>query len=140
MSGAEQKIIKESGKTKLIIVDTTSDVQEGNDTDVIITGSHSGRNSSEYLAHLNIKGVIGNDAGMGKNNAGIAGLKILEEHGIPAAAVSSMSAKIGNGTSTYEQGRISAANELAQETGVVVGMSAKEAADRIFEDAVRRTK
>jgi len=135
MSGVEQKIVKESGKAQLIIVDTTSDVEAGNINDVIMTGSHSGQNSSEYLAHLNIKGVIGNDAGMGKNDAGIAGMKCLEEHGIPAAAVASMSAKIGNGTSTYEQGKISAANELAKKLGITVGMTAREAADIMLADA-----
>ncbi|MBA7626728.1 hypothetical protein ES703_34183 [subsurface metagenome] len=133
MSEGEQKIVKESGKNRIIIVDTTSDVHEGNDTDIIITGSHSGIPGGKYLFGLNIKGVIGNDAGMGKNNAGIAGMKILEEHGIPAAAVLGMSAHIGNGTSTYEQGKISATNELAKKLGITIGMSAKEAADKMLE-------
>ncbi len=140
MSGAEQKIVKQSGESKLIIVDTSSDVYEENNTDVIITGSHGGTNANAYLAHLNVKGVISNDAGIGKNEAGIAGFKILEEHGIPAAAVASMSAKIGNGTSTYEQGKISAANELAKKLGIAIGMSAKEAADKMLKDAVQKTK
>jgi len=140
MTEEKQKIVKESGKAKLIIVDTTSDVHEGNDNDVIVTGSHCGINSGEYLTHNNIKGTIGNDAGIGKENAGIAGLKLLEEHGIPAAAVSSMSARIGNGTSTYEQGKISAANEAAKKLGITVGMAAKEAADKMFEALTQKTK
>jgi len=140
MTEEKQKIVKESGKAKLIIVDTTSDVHEGNDNDVIVTGSHCGINSGEYLTHNNIKGTIGNDAGIGKENAGIAGLKLLEEHGIPAAAVSSMSARIGNGTSTYEQGKISAANELAKKLGITVGMTAKEAADKMFEALTQKAK
>jgi uncharacterized protein YunC (DUF1805 family) len=84
--------------------------------------------------------MIGNDAGKGLDNAGIAGLKVLEEHGIPVAAVSCMSAKIGNGTSTYEQGKISAVNEIAKKLGIVVGMSAREAADKMFEDLIQKTK
>jgi len=138
MSEGEQKIVKESGKARLIIVDTTSDVHEGNANDVIMTGSHCGQNSCAYLAQNNIKGAIGNDAGMGKNDAGITGMKTLEEHGIPAAAVASMSAKIGNGTSTYEQGKISAANELAGKLDITAGMTAREAADRMLEDAARK--
>jgi uncharacterized protein YunC (DUF1805 family) len=77
--------------------------------------------------------MIGNDAGKGLDNAGIAGLKVLEEHGIPAAAVSCMSATIGDGTSTYEEGEISAVNEAAKKLGITVGMSTKEAADEMFE-------
>jgi len=39
---------------------------------------------------------------------------------------------IGNGTSTYEEGKISVANEVAKRLGITAGMSAKEAADRMF--------
>lgn len=140
MREGEQKIVRQSGKFRLIIVDTTSNVHEGNDTDVIVTGSHCGINSGEYLASLHIKGTIGNDAGMGKENAGIAGLEILQEHGVPAAAVSCMSARIGDGMSTYEQGKISAANEAARQLGIVVGMTAKEAAHKMFESLIQKAK
>lgn len=132
-SGGGQKIIRQSGKIKLIIVDTSSDVHAENCTDIIITGSHSGQNSGEHLSALKIKGVISNDGGIGKNSAGIAGLKILAANGIPAATVSSMSAHIGNGTSTYEKGVISAVNETAERLGIVVGMPARKAANRMFE-------
>ena len=140
MIAGKQKVVKESGKARLIIVDTTSDVHEGNDTDVIVTGSHSGINSCEYLAGHNIKGAIGNDAGMGKENAGIAGMEILEEQGIPAAAVSCLSARIGNGTSTYEQGKISAVNETGKKLGITIGMSAREAADKMFKSLLQKPK
>ena len=135
-----QKIVKQSQKTRLIIVDTSSDVTAENDTDVILTGSHSGLNSGEHLSSLKIKGVISNDGGIGKNDAGIAGLKIFEENGIPAATVSSMSAEIGNGTSTYEQGIISAANESAKNLGVQVDMSARDSADILFNAVVAQYK
>jgi hypothetical protein len=44
-----------------------------------------------------------------------------------------MSAEIGVGQSTYNEGVISAVNEVAKKMGVTVGMSAKEAADKMFE-------
>ena len=133
----KKEIIKQTGKVRIIIVDTTSDIREDNDTDVIVTGSHGGKVGGDYLSKLNVKGVICNDAGMGKNNAGIASLKVFEEHGIPAATVSSMSAHIGNGTSTYEQGKISAVNEVAQKLGITIDMLAKEAADKMLESVER---
>jgi hypothetical protein len=135
-----QKIVKQSQTTRLIIVDTSSDVTAENDTDVIVTGSHSGLNSGEHLSSLKITGVISNDGGIGKNDAGIAGLKIFEENGIPAATVSSMSAEIGNGTSTYEQGVISAVNESAKKLGVQVAMSARDSADILFNAVVAQDK
>jgi hypothetical protein len=46
---------------------------------------------------------------------------------MPAAAVAAMSARIGDGLSTYREGIISAVNEPARAKGVAVGMAAKDA-------------
>jgi len=75
---------------------------------------------------------------MGKNNAGIAGLAICDAHDIPAAAVASMSAVIGSGVSTYEEGKVSAVNSLAARLGVSEGMSAKYAAERFLETLAKK--
>jgi hypothetical protein len=101
--------------------------------DVFVDGSHCGVNVGEMTIHSEVGAMIGNDAGMGKNDAGIAALKMCDEHGIPSAAVAAMSAKIGLGMSTYEQGQISVVNESAKKLGVSVGMSAVEAADKLLE-------
>jgi hypothetical protein len=49
-----------------------------------------------------VAGVLCNDAGVGKDHSGIAGLALLNQVGIPAAAVAAMSACIGSGTSTQQ--------------------------------------
>ncbi len=139
MSGGEQKVVKEMGKARIVIVDTSSDVDENNNMDIVITGSHGGVNACEYMGNMKIKGMVSNDAGIGKNEAGIAGMKALDKYGIPAVAVSTMSAKIGNGTSTYQQGSLSATNELAKKLGIREGMSAIEAADIMLEDLAKRS-
>ena len=135
MQHGQQKVVKTSGKSRIIIVETSSDVNESNSNDIIVTGSHQG--SGSYLAGCKVKGAIGNDAGKGKQDAGISGLKLLDEQGIPAAAVGNMTAKIGNGDSTYEQGNISAVNEAARKLGISEGMSAKEAADKMLQALAR---
>jgi len=127
------KVVKQSGGRRIIIANSATSIDENNKNDVVVDGSHFGLNVGEMALNTGIWGMIGNDAGIGLDNAGVAGLKLLEKHGIPAAAVSCMSAKIGNGTSTYEEGEISVANEVAQKLGITVGMSAKEAADKMFE-------
>lgn len=139
MSGDKRKIVKEMGKARIVIVDTSSEVDQSNNMDIIITGSHGGVNACEYMANLKIKGMVSNDAGIGKNEAGIAGMKALDKYDIPAVAVATMSAKIGNGTSTYEQGRLSATNELAKKLGISEGMSAREAADIMLEDLAKKS-
>ena len=55
-------------------------------------------------------------------------MKILAEAGIAACSVAAMSARIGDGMSTWNDGVISAANAIAMERGVKVGITAKEAA------------
>jgi len=136
----EQKVIKQQGIHRVIVTDTAGTYAEHNKNDVVIDGSHFGVNSAKMAANAGVKGRIGNDAGIGKNNAGIAGLNILEKAGIPGAAVSAMSAKIGVGISTWETGKVSTVNESARKIGVKVGMTTKEAADVMFQSALKKAK
>ncbi len=129
------KIVKQSAKSRIIIADSATSLTGENKNDVVVDGSHCGLNVGQMMIAAGVRGMIGNDAGKGLEDAGIASLKLLEEHGIPAAAVSSMSAEIGVGTSTYADGEISVVNETAGKLGITVGMTAREAADRMFESA-----
>jgi hypothetical protein len=130
---AGQTIIKQSGNRKIVVADSAAAMDESTKGDVFVDGSHCGVNVGEMTLHSGVGAMIGNDAGMGKNDAGIAALKMCDEKGIPAAAVAAMSAKIGSGMSTYEQGQVSVVNEAAKKLGVSVGMSAREAADKLLE-------
>jgi hypothetical protein len=130
---SDKIIVKEAGGRKIVLADSAAAMDESTKGDVFVDGSHCGINVGEMTLNTSAGAMIGNDAGMGKNDAAIAGLKFLDKHSIPAAAVSAMSAKIGNGKSTYEQGKISVANEAAKKLGVTPGMSAKEAADKLLE-------
>lgn len=131
--------IKQSGDRKIIIADSVTAATDQNRGDVLVCGSHCGVNVGQIAATIKIGAMIGNDAGMGKNNAGIAGLAICDAHDIPAAAVAAMSAAIGSGVSTYEEGEVSAVNSLAAGLGVSEGMSAKHAAERFLETLVKKT-
>ena len=131
------KVVREANGYRIIIANSATSIDESNEKDVVVDGSHFGINVGQYALRAKIRGMIGNDAGIGFEEAGVAGLKLLGQHGIPGAAVSCMSARIGNGTTTYEEGVISVANEAAKKLGVAEGMSAKEAADRMFEAAVQ---
>jgi hypothetical protein len=95
--------------------------------DVIAWGAHSGAIAADLVKKWRVKGWVGNDAGMAKNHTGIGGLLGCNAIGVPAAAVSTMSARIGDGLSTYEDGIISAVNDLARQKGVREGMKASEA-------------
>ncbi len=130
---AGQIIIKQSGNRKIVVADSAAAMDESTKGDVFVDGSHCGINVGEMTIHSGVGAMIGIDAGIGKNDAGIAALKMCDEQGIPAAAVAAMSAKIGSGMSTYEQGQISVVNEAAKKLGISAGMSAREAADNMLE-------
>jgi hypothetical protein len=133
MTHEVHKVVRESGGLRVVIANSATSITEDNKNDIVIDGSHCGANIADYVLKGGARGMIGNDAGTGLEDAGVACLEILNKHGIPAAAVASMSAEIGVGLSTYEDGVISIANEIAKKMGVDVSMSAKEASDKMFE-------
>jgi len=96
---------------------------------VICAGSHFGRTSAAYSSRFNLAGIMCSDAGGCKDGSGISGLAVLDEKGVPGGAVSTDSAMIGDGMSTYRDGVLSAVNEKARSIGITVGMRASEAAE-----------
>ena len=56
------------------------------------------------------------------------GVFLLEAGGIAAAAVDCMTARIGDGLSTYRDGVVSVVNGPARARGVAAGMTARDAA------------
>ncbi len=72
---------------------------------VVVNGSHGGVYAAYVAAKLGVAAAIFNDAGVGRDQAGIAGLDYLAELGIPAAAVGHMTARIGDGADMMARGR-----------------------------------
>lgn len=95
---------------------------------VIVTGSHGGLYPGHLLLASQARAAIFNDAGIGKDSAGIAALRLLQAHGKAAAAVSHTSARIGDTDDMMAVGTISVANELAATCGVTTGMRCAQAA------------
>jgi len=98
---------------------------------VLVAGSHGGVIAAWYGANAGVHALILNDAGLGKDRAGIAGLACLEDIGMAAAAVDCMSARIGDGEDMLARGVISHVNAFAALCGVVKGQSCRDAAGRM---------
>ena len=124
----KKRIVYEFPEGKIAIMDSISYITEEERGQVVVCGSHGGLPAAEYAIKYGVKGAIFNDAGRGKEDAGIAGLRLLDEHGIMGATVDTMTARIGDGMDSYESGIISYVNKNAEKAGVKVGMKAKEAA------------
>jgi uncharacterized protein YunC (DUF1805 family) len=107
-------------------------IKEPRPNDVFIQASHCGRTLVTHVLPLKLRGVIANDAGRGMDDSGIASFGPLAEAGIAAAAVGAMSARIGDVMSTWEDGLISVMNAVAEERGVRIGMTTKEAARKML--------
>ena len=118
------------GRPAVVGCDSASLVRPEDVDHVVVTGSHCGvlPGRPGYGLGVRARGAVFNDAGGG---AGVARLPVLDAQGIPGAAVGAASARIGDARSTWETGVLSAANELAAECGVRVGMSVPEFADRL---------
>src|SRR4051794_34418656 len=96
-----------------------------------IAASHGGVYAAYLAAKAEIKAVILCDAGVGRERAGIGGLDYLDKLGVAAAAICHPPARIGDGKDCHARGLITFANVLATMSGVVSGMTAREALDRL---------
>lgn len=95
---------------------------------IVVTGSHGGLlgGKPETALKYDVRGVLYNDAGIGRDKAGVSRLPALGARGIAAATVSAASARIGDARSTYENGIVSRVNTRAAELGLGDGISARE--------------
>ncbi|MBI5276389.1 MAG: hypothetical protein HY854_08005 [Burkholderiales bacterium] len=111
----------------LRIVDSITELGAKDSGCIAVSGSHGGLSSARYAAAARPLLAVFNDAGFGKDGAGIAGLALLHSRGVAACAVGHATARIGDAHSTLDDGIISHANALAQELGVVPGQGCREA-------------
>lgn len=117
-----------SGKRRVIGCDSASLIKEEDAGQIIVCGSHGGlfAGNSAYILKAPLFGVILNDAGIGKDEAGVQRVHAAVKMGIAAAAVSSTSARIGDARSIWDTGIVSAVNALAEKAGGKIGMTSKE--------------
>jgi hypothetical protein len=113
----------------IVILDSITHMTEAQRGAVVLAMSHGGRYAAYDAAVRGVAAVILNDAGIGRERAGLAGGPYLARLGVPAATVSNQSARIGDGQDGYANGILSDVNEPAQRLGLKVGMTARAACD-----------
>src|SRR5215813_13262067 len=129
-------VVHQDASGRILAFDSSTYI-EGNPVganDVIAIGSYCGTRVLAPIFTRGVKAVIATDAGIGKDDAGISGLKHGEQIGVPVATIAVMSAETSNGRSTL-LGEISRANAQARALGVAPGMVAYEAAARLGQAA-----
>lgn len=109
-----------------ILLDSVTQVGPAQAGWLIVTGSHGGASVVPYARAVRGWLYVFNDAGVGKDGAGIAALELLAADGIAAATVAHTSARIGEAADTWEHGVISHLNAAATALGLQVGLSLRE--------------
>ena len=96
---------------------------------VVVCGSHGGRYPGYLAAKAGVRAVILNDAGIGRDEAGVGALPYLDALGVAALTLSHVSCTIGDAADMMAHGRVSRANTPAMDVGVEIGMHCRDAAD-----------
>lgn len=114
--------MKPCSKPPVKVVDSITELTALDAGCIAISGSHGGMSAARYAVAARPLLSIFNDAGVGLDDAGIAGLALLQSHGLAACGVSHHSARIGDARSTLESGVVQHVNAAARSLGVEPGM------------------
>lgn len=127
-----KKVVAEGPGGRVVVLDSITKVTREDSGSIAVSASHGGASSGEFALELApLRMAVFNDAGVGKDGAGIAALAMLQARGVAAAAVSHTSARIGDSQDTWDHGVVSHANAVARELGVLPGSRLCEALRRL---------
>ncbi|MCP5149689.1 MAG: hypothetical protein H6982_02980 [Chromatiales bacterium] len=117
----------------IVCIDSVSLVAPEDAGQVVLSGSHGGAVAGQRGQPIKVAAAAAffNDAGVGADDAGISRLAVLDELAIAGATVAATSARIGDGRSTLEDGLVSHVNDHARALGIVPGMRARDAVERV---------
>lgn len=135
----ESRHLVREGQPGIWALDSVSLVRQSDTGQILVTGSHGallGGHAKEAL-HVDALAAVYNDAGMGIDAAGVGRLAALNGRGIAAATVYHLSARIGDGMSTYNDGVVSAMNNVAIDVGASIGMRVPEFCVAVADAAIR---
>jgi hypothetical protein len=110
----------------LVLLDSVTQVEPRHEGCLVVTGSHGGASVVPYARAVRAWLYVFNDAGVGKDGAGIAALGLLRADGIAAATVAHSSARIGEAADSWEHGEVTHVNDAAAALGLRAGRSLRQ--------------
>ncbi|MFC5745629.1 hypothetical protein [Actinomadura rugatobispora] len=131
--GTEPETVLESHGIRVLTMDSIAFASLALAGEVIVTGSHGGASAGQYARRAGVAAVVCNDAGVGKDGAGIAGLRAVGADGIAGIAVGHDSARIGDGRDAWLNGVVTFVNDPARAAGVRHGLPLREQARGLIE-------
>ncbi len=115
----------------VLIMDSITQVAPEDNGAIVVSASHGGASSGEIALAVPLKLVFFNDAGVGKDAAGIVALAMLQRRGVAAGAVAHTSARIGDAQDMWDGGVIAHLNDAARGLGLAVGRPLREALEHL---------
>jgi hypothetical protein len=106
---------------RVIVMDSITQLTPDDAGSVVVAASHGGVSSGEFALAVALAAAFFNDAGVGKDNAGIAALDMLQKRGVAAAAVAHTSGRIGDSMDMWENGVLSHVNAVGKAAGLAPG-------------------
>lgn len=122
-----KQVVARGARGRVLLIDSITQLEADDAGAIVIAGSHGGTSSGEFACALPLAAVFFNDAGVGKDGAGIAALEMLQRRGVPAGTVAHSSARIGDALDGWACGVISQLNEAARARGLRSGESLRAA-------------
>ena len=125
-------------KRKMVLLDSIALIDAESFGQVVVSGSHGGASAAQFVLDLGETSqqwphiVFYNDAGGGKDRAGIVALDMLGAVSLACATYSHDSARIGDAQDGYEHGVITHANAQATALGLRPGDRVRQWADRLL--------
>jgi hypothetical protein len=116
-----KKVVASRAGKRIVLMDSITKLTVDDAHAVVVSASHGGVSSGEVALATPLIAVFFNDAGLGKDNAGIAALEMLQRKFIPAGTVFHHSARIGDAEDMWKNGVISHVNQAAADLGLRVG-------------------
>lgn len=110
----------------LVLLDSVTQVAPAHAGRLVVTGSHGGASVVPYATAVRAWLYVFNDAGVGKDRAGIVALDMLQAEGIAAATVAHTSARIGEAADSWAHGVVSHLNAAAEARGLRIGRTLRK--------------
>ncbi len=141
IAGGKRFVVRDvPGEPRVVCLDAAPMLEAGDAGAIAITGSHAAlfRGRPDDVVRPAVSAIVFSDGGVGKDQAGISRLRLLDERGIAAAAASADSAPIGNARAIYRDGVLSHVNATAEAAGATPGMTVSAFVDLLIGSARQR--
>jgi hypothetical protein len=122
-----KKEVQSASRGRIVLMDSITLLTGAAAHAMVGWASPGGVSAGDFALEVPLNAGFFNAAGVGKDDAGIAALAILQNAGIAAGTVSHTSARIGDVDDTWRHGVISHVNQAARNLGFAPGTLLREA-------------